>query len=208
MARYTGSVCRFCRRENQKLFLKGDRCFTEKCSFERRAYPPGQHGQGRIKFSEYGLQLREKQKVRRMYGLLEKQFRNLFAKADRLRGITGENFLGMLERRLDNVVYRAGFANSRSEARQLVRHGHFIVNGRRIDIPSLQVSKGDVVAIREKSQNLTQVKAAIEAAKRREIPQWLEMNPAAFTATVRDLPVRDDVTAPIEERLIVELYSK
>jgi small subunit ribosomal protein S4 len=208
MARYTGSVCRFCRRENQKLFLKGDRCFTEKCSFERRAYPPGQHGQGRIKFSEYGLQLREKQKVRRMYGLLEKQFRNLFAKADRLRGITGENFLGMLERRLDNVVYRAGFANSRSEARQLVRHGHFIVNGKRIDIPSLQVSKGDVVAIREKSQNLTQVKAAIEAAKRREIPQWLEMNPAAFTATVRDLPARDDVTAPIEERLIVELYSK
>ena len=208
MARYTGSVCRFCRRENQKLFLKGDRCFTEKCSFERRAYPPGQHGQGRIKFSEYGLQLREKQKVRRMYGLLEKQFRNLFAKADRLRGITGENFLGMLERRLDNVVYRAGFANSRSEARQLVRHGHFIVNGKRIDIPSLQVSKGDVVAIREKSHNLTQVKAAMEAAKRREIPQWLEVSPSAFTATVRDLPARDDVTAPIEERLIVELYSK
>ena len=208
MARYTGSVCRFCRRENQKLFLKGDRCFTEKCAFERRAYPPGQHGQGRIKFSEYGLQLREKQKVRRMYGLLEKQFRNLFAKADRLRGITGENFLGMLERRLDNVVYRAGFANSRSEARQLVRHGHFMVNGKRIDIPSLQVSKGDTVTIREKSHHLSQVKAAIEASKRREIPQWLEMSPAEFKAVVRDLPARDDVGAPIEERLIVELYSK
>jgi len=191
MARYTGSVCRFCRRENQKLFLKGDRCFTEKCSFERRAYPPGQHGQGRIKFSEYGLQLREKQKVRRMYGLLEKQFRNLFAKADRLRGITGENFLGMLERRLDNAVYRAGFANSRSEARQLVRHGHFLVNGKKVNIPSLQL-----------------VKAALEASKRREIPQWLEMSPSEFKVTVRDLPARDDVGAPIEERLIVELYSK
>jgi len=208
MARYTGSVCRFCRRENQKLFLKGDRCFTEKCSFERRAYPPGQHGQGRIKFSEYGLQLREKQKVRRMYGLLEKQFRNLFAKADRLRGITGENFLGMLERRLDNAVYRAGFANSRSEARQLVRHGHFLVNGKKVNIPSLQLDKGDVVAIREKSHNLTQVKAALEASKRREIPQWLEMSPSEFKVTVRDLPARDDVGAPIEERLIVELYSK
>ena len=208
MARYTGSVCRFCRRENQKLFLKGDRCFTEKCAFERRAYPPGQHGQGRIKFSEYGLQLREKQKVRRMYGLLEKQFRNLFAKADRLRGITGENFLGMLERRLDNVVYRAGFANSRSEARQLVRHGHFLINGKKVNIPSFEISKGDQVVIREKSQNLTQVKASIEASKRREIPQWLEMNPAEFKVTVRDLPARDDITAPIEERLIVELYSK
>lgn len=208
MARYTGAVCRFCRRENQKLFLKGDRCFTEKCSFERRAYPPGQHGQGRIKFSEYGLQLREKQKVRRMYGLLEKQFRNLFAKADRLRGITGENFLAMLERRLDNIIFRAGFANSRSEARQLVRHGHFLLNGKKLNIPSYQVAKGDEIVIREKSHNLTQIKAAIEASKRREIPQWLEMSPADFKVKVRDLPARDDVTAPIEERLIVELYSK
>ncbi len=208
MARYNGPVCRFCRRENQKLFLKGDRCFTEKCSFERRAYPPGQHGQGRIKFSEYGLQLREKQKVRRMYGLLEKQFRNLFAKADRLRGITGENFLGMLERRLDNVVFRAGFANSRSEARQLVRHGHFIVNGKKLNIPSFQISKGDEVAVIEKSHNLVQIKAAIEASKRREVPQWLEMIPAEFKVKIRDLPARDDVTAPIEERLIVELYSR
>jgi small subunit ribosomal protein S4 len=208
MARYTGAVCRFCRRENQKLFLKGDRCFTEKCAFERRAYPPGQHGQGRIKFSEYGLQLREKQKVRRMYGLLEKQFRNLFAKADRLRGITGENFLNMLERRLDNVVYRAGFANSRAEARQLVRHGHFMVNDKKVNIPSLQLNKGDLVVVREKSHNITQVKVAVEASKRREIPQWLEMNPTELKVTVRDLPARDDITAPVEERLIVELYSK
>ncbi len=208
MARYTGPVCRFCRRENQKLFLKGDRCFTEKCAFERRAYPPGQHGQGRIKFSEYGLQLREKQKVRRMYGLLEKQFRNLFAKADRLRGITGQNFLGMLERRLDNIIYRAGFANSRAEGRQLVRHGHFLINGKKINIPSYQISKGDEISIRDKSQNSIQVKAAIEAAKRREIPQWLELSTADFKVKVRDLPTREDVTAPIEERLIVELYSK
>jgi small subunit ribosomal protein S4 len=208
MARYSGAVCRFCRRENQKLFLKGDRCFTEKCSFERRAYPPGQHGQGRIKFSEYGLQLREKQKVRRMYGLLEKQFRNLFAKADRVRGITGENFLNMLERRLDNIVYRAGFANSRAEARQLVRHGHFTVNGKKVNIPSLQVSKGDEIAVLPKSHGALQIKTAIEASKRREIPQWLDMSPAEFKVKVRDLPARDDITAPIEERLIVELYSK
>jgi len=208
MAKYSGAVCRFCRRENQKLFLKGDRCFTEKCAFERRAYPPGQHGQGRIKFSEYGLQLREKQKVKRMYGLLEKQFRNLFAKADRLRGITGENFLTMLERRLDNVVFRAGFANSRSEARQLVRHGHFLVNGKRINIPSYQTSKADSIVVREQSHNVTQIKAAIEGSKRREIPQWLEMSPSEFKATIRDIPARDDITSPIEERLIVELYSK
>ena len=208
MARYSGAVCRFCRRENQKLFLKGDRCFTEKCAFERRAYPPGQHGQGRIKFSEYGLQLREKQKVRRMYGLLEKQFRNLFAKADRLTGITGENFLSLLERRLDNIIYRSGFTNSRAEARQLVRHGHFMINGKKVNIPSYLLSKGDEIVIREKSQNLIQIKAALEASKRREIPQWLEMSPAEFKVKVRDLPARDDVTAPIEERLIVELYSK
>lgn len=208
MARYSGAVCRFCRRENQKLFLKGDRCFTEKCAFERRAYPPGQHGQGRIKFSEYGLQLREKQKVRRMYGLLEKQFRNLFAKADRLRGITGENFLTMLERRLDNLAYRAGFANSRAEARQLIRHGHFLVNGKRINIPSYQVSKGDEIVVREKSHGVNQIKAALEASKRRELPQWLEVSPSEFKAKVRDLPARDDVNAPVEERLIVELYSK
>jgi small subunit ribosomal protein S4 len=208
MARYSGPVCRFCRRENQKLFLKGDRCFTEKCAFERRAYPPGQHGQGRIKFSEYGLQLREKQKVRRMYGLLETQFRNLFEKAERQTGITGANFLSLLERRLDNVIFRSGFANSRSEARQFVRHGHFTVNGKKINIPSYLISKGDQIVIREKSQNLIQIKAALEASKRREIPQWLEMSPAEYKVSIRDLPVRDDVTAPVEERLIVELYSK
>src|SRR6476661_952845 len=153
MARCTGSVCRVCRRENQKLFLKGDRCYTDKCAFERRGYPPGQHGQGRIKFSEYGLQLREKQKIKRMYGLLERQFHNLFEKADRMKGVTGSNLLCMLERRLDNVAYRSGFANSRTEARLLVRHGHFSVNGRRVDIPSYLVEKGDVVEVREKSRN-------------------------------------------------------
>ncbi len=208
MARYSGAVCRFCRRENQKLFLKGDRCFTEKCSFERRGYPPGQHGQGRIKFSEFGLQLREKQKVRRMYGLLEKQFRLLFEKADRMRGLTGENFLKLLESRLDNLVFRAGFANSRSEARIYVRHGHFLVNGNRVNIPSYLLKKGDVISVREASQNTTQIKAAVEASKRREIPQWIDVSPSELKATVRDLPARDDITSPIEERLIVELYSK
>src|SRR5215210_7732095 len=157
MARYSGSVCRICRRENQKLFLKGDRCYTEKCSFERRGYPPGQHGQGRIKFSEYGLQLREKQKIKRTYGLLEKQFRNLFEKADRMKGVTGANLLTMLERRLDNVAYRSGFANSRAEARHLVRHGHFAVNGQRVNIPSFMVKKGDVVEVREKSRNVVPI---------------------------------------------------
>ena len=208
MARYRDSVCRLCRRENQKLFLKGDRCFTEKCSFERRAYPPGQHGMGRIKFSEYGLQLREKQKVKRMYGLLEKQFRAVFEEAERKKGVTGSNMISLLERRLDNVCYRAGFANSRNEARQLVRHGHFTVNGQRVNIPSFLVKKGDEVSLREKSKNVVRVQEAMEAAKRREIPQWLELDAAKGAGRVRDLPSRDDVTAPMEERLIVELYSK
>ncbi len=208
MARYNGSVCRLCRRENQKLFLKGDRCYTEKCSFERRGYPPGQHGQGRIKFSEYGLQLREKQKIKRIYGLLEKQFRQLFEKADRTKGITGSNLLSMLERRLDNVAYRSGFANSRAEARQLVRHGHFAVNGKRVDIPSFMIGKGDVVEVREGSRPVARIGGALEAVKRREIPQWLELDATTFKARIRDLPVRDDITAPMEERLVVELYSK
>jgi small subunit ribosomal protein S4 len=208
MARYCGSVCRICRRENQKLFLKGDRCFTEKCAFERRGYPPGQHGQGRIKFSEYGLQLREKQKIKRTYGLLEKQFRALFEEAERMKGVTGSNLLSMLERRLDNVAYRSGFANSRSEARQLVRHGHFTVNGRRVNIPSYLVKKGDLVEVGEKSRPVTRIGGALEAVKRREIPQWLELEASAFKARVRDLPARDDITAPMEERLVVELYSK
>lgn len=208
MARAYGSVCRICRRENQKLFLKGDRCYTEKCAFERRGYPPGQHGQGRIKFSEYGLQLREKQKIKRMYGLLEKQFRSVFEKAERTKGITGSNLLSMLERRLDNVAYRSGFANSRAEARQLVRHGHFKVNGKRVDIPSFMVDKGDVLEIRDDSRNVARIGGALEAVKRREIPQWLELDSAAFKARVRDLPARDDLTAPMQERLVVELYSK
>jgi len=208
MARYCGSVCRLCRRENQKLFLKGDRCYTDKCAFERRAYPPGQHGMGRIKFSEYGLQLREKQKIKRMYGLPEKQFRNLFEEAESAKGVTASTLISYLERRLDNVAYRSGFANSRAEARQLVNHGHFRVNGKRVDIASYTVNKGDVIEVSEKSQKVERIRAALEAVKRREIPQWLELEASAFKARIRDLPARDDVTAPMQERLVVELYSK
>ncbi len=208
MARCIGSVCRLCRRENQKLFLKGDRCYTDKCSFERRGYPPGQHGQGRIKFSEYGLQLREKQKIKRIYGLMESQFRSVFEKAERTKGVTGSNLLSMLERRLDNVAYRTGFANSRTEARHLVRHGHFSVNGKKVNIPSYLVDKGDLVEVREKSKSIARIGGAIEAVRRREIPQWLELDSANMKSRVRDLPVRDDVTAPMQERLVVELYSK
>jgi len=208
MSRYLGSVCRLCRRENQKLFLKGDRCNTDKCAFERRGYPPGQHGQGRIKFSEYGLQLREKQKIKRIYGLVEKQFRNLFEDAERAKGITGTNLLTMLERRLDNVTYRSGFANSRAEARQLIRHGHFSVNGRRVNIPSFLVNKGDLVEVREKSRGVARIAGALEAVKRREIPQWIELDGSTLKSRIRDLPARDDITAPMEERMVVELYSK
>jgi small subunit ribosomal protein S4 len=208
MARNTCSVCRICRRENQKLFLKGDRCYTDKCAFERRGYPPGQHGQGRIKFSEYGLQLREKQKIKRSYGLLEKQFRSLFEKADRMKGVTGSNLLSMLERRLDNVAYRAGFANSRAEARQLVRHGHFAINGHRVNIPSYLVEKGDLVEVREASQKVARIAGALESVKRREIPQWIELDATGMKSRIRDLPARDDITAPMQERLVVELYSK
>jgi small subunit ribosomal protein S4 len=208
MARYCGSVCRICRRENQKLFLKGDRCYSEKCAFERRGYPPGQHGQGRIKFSEYGLQLREKQKIKKMYGLLEKQFRLMFDKADRMKGVTGNNMLSNLERRLDNVAYRAGFANSRTEARQIVRHGHLTINGKKVNIPSYLVAKGDQVAVHEKSKSVTRIQGALEGVKRREIPQWLELDSGAMLARVRDIPSRDDITAPMQERLMVELYSK
>ena len=188
--------------------MKGDRCYTDKCGIERRGYPPGQHGQGRIKFSEYGLQLREKQKIKRIYGLLESQFRNLFEKAERMKGVTGSNLLSMLERRLDNVAYRSGFANSRSEARQLVRHGHFAVNGRKVNIPSYLVAKGDVIEIRERSKTIARIGGALEAVKRREIPQWLELDAANMKSRVRDLPSRDDITAPMQERLVVELYSK
>lgn len=208
MARYLESSCRLCRRENQKLFLKGDRCLSEKCSIERRGYPPGQHGQGRIKFSEFGLQLREKQKIKRLYGLLESQFRSTFERASRMKGITGSNLVTLLERRLDNVVYRLGMAGSRQDARQLVLHKHVTVDGRVVNIPSFSVSKGDVIEVAVKSKPITRVQVALEGLKRREIPQWLEMNSSDVKGRVRDLPARDDVTTQMEERLIVELYSK
>lgn len=208
MARYTGPVCRICRRENQKLFLKAERCLTEKCAFERRAYPPGQHGHGRIKFSEYALQLREKQKLKRLYGLMEKQFRAYFDRAERMKGVTGNNLLALLERRLDNVAYRMGLGGSRTQARMVVRHGHVQVNGKRLDIPAYVVKKGDVVTVGEKSQKLTAILASLESSKNREAPQWLDMDKGSFKATVKDLPARDDITIPVEERMVVELYSK
>lgn len=208
MARYSGSVCRICRRENQKLFLKGDRCLTEKCAFERRAYPPGVHGHGRIKFSEYALQLREKQKLKRTYGLQEKQFHALFIEAERRKGVTGTNLLRLLETRLDNVIYRCGFAASRAQARIMVAHGHVQVNGKRVDIPSYQVRKNQEVSVRERSQKQVQFAASIESAKNREQPGWLAVDFDNYKGTVKDLPTREDVTMPIEERLVVELYSK
>jgi len=208
MARYTGPVCRICRRENQKLFLKAERCLTEKCAFERRAYPPGQHGHGRIKFSEYALQLREKQKLKRLYGLMEKQFRAYFDRAERMKGVTGNNLLSLLERRLDNVAYRMGLGGSRTQARMVVRHGHVQVNGKRLDIPAYVVKKGDLVTVGEKSQKLTAILASLESAKNREAPQWLDVDKATFKATIKDLPARDDITIPVEERMVVELYSK
>lgn len=191
-----------------KLFLKGERCYTEKCAITRRNYAPGQHGQRRPKPSEYGLQLREKQKVKRIYGVLEQQFRNYFARADRQKGITGETLLLLLERRLDSVVYRLGLASSRAQARQLVRHEHFLVNSRKVNIPSFIVNAGDVIQVREKSQSLEPIKAALETAEQRGIPGWLELEKAEFKGHVRQLPSRDQITLPIQEQLIVELYSK
>jgi len=208
LARYTGPSCRLCRRENTELYLKGERCYTDKCGIKRRSYPPGQHGQGRSKTSAYGVQLREKQKVRRIYGLLEKQFRGYFAEADRMKGVTGENLLSLLERRLDNTVYRLGFASSRTESRLLVRHGHFTLNGRKINIPSIQVKAGDVIELREKSRKIASVNDSLEAVVRRGIPQWLELDRDAFKGILKGLPVREDITTPIQEQLIVELYSK
>jgi small subunit ribosomal protein S4 len=208
MARYIGASCRLCRREGTKLFLKGDRCFTEKCGVERRAYPPGQHGQGRGRTSDYGLQLREKQKVKRMYGLAEDQFRGTMEAASRMRGRAGENLLVLLERRLDNVVFRLGFATSRSEARQLVRHGHFTVNGRKTDVPSFRVKPGTRVTLREKSREITRITEALEALERRSVPGWLELEKESFTGVVKALPTREDITMPIQEQLIVELYSR
>ena len=206
MARYTGPSCRLCRREGQKLYLKGERCFTDKCAIDRRGYAPGQHGQGRKKLSNYGLQLREKQKAKRFYGLLETQFKSYFEKADRMQGITGDNLLRLLETRLDNVVYRMGMATSRKEARQLVRHGHFTVNGQKVDIPSYLVSVGDVIAVKEKSKSSAKFKELAEAAV--NVPNWVQVNFENLEGKVISLPTREDVDIPIAEHLIVELYSR
>ena len=209
MARYTEASCRLCRRENLKMFLKGDRCYSDKCAFERRSYGPGQHGQNRFrKMSDYALQLREKQKVKYMYGMLENQFRNFFHKADMTKGVTGDILLMMLERRLDNVIYRLGYASSRDQARQMVRHNHFLVNDRKVNIPSYQVSVGDVIQLRDKSQKNELIKDNLEGVARRGVPVWLELDVAKFQATVKALPSREEITMPIQEQLIVELYSK
>ena len=208
MARYTGAVCRLCRREGMKLYLKGDRCYTDKCAIARRNYAPGQHGQGRKKTSNYGLQLREKQKVRRIYGILEKQFRLYFVKAEKMKGVTGENLLSLLEKRLDNVVYRMGFGESRAESRQLVRHGHFTVNGKKVDIPSFQVSLNDLIAVKANSKSTEKFKELAEAAEAKNPPQWLSVNAEMMEARVISLPTREDIDMPIEEHLIVEFYSK
>lgn len=209
MARYTGSVCRICRRENMKLFLKGDRCYSDKCAFDRRSYAPGQHGQRRRgKTSDYGIQLREKQKVKRMYGLTEKQFRLFFQRADRKKGITGTNLLVQLETRLDNVAYRLGFVNSRTQGRQLVKHNHVLVNGQKVNIPSYQVKAGDIVEVKEKSRSVQFITDSLDAVVRRGVPQWLELEKENMKGTVKNMPVREDLTMPIQEQLIVELYSK
>ena len=207
MARYTGAVCKLCRRERMKLFLKGPKCDTMKCPVERKPYPPGQHGRGRIRESEYLLQLREKQKARRIYGLLERQFKNVYEEATRHPGITGEVLLQMLELRVDNVVFRAGFAASRNQARQFVRHGHVTVNGKRVTIPSYSLRQGDVITLRSKAQRMIVIRHNIDTLDR-QVPQWLEVSTSDMTATVRDLPLREQIDVPVREQLIVELYSK
>ncbi|EQB86041.1 small subunit ribosomal protein S4 [Clostridium punense] len=206
MARYTGASCRICRREGLKLFLKGDRCFTEKCAFTRRGYAPGQHGQSRKKLSNYGTQLREKQKARRIYGVLEGQFRRTYEIAERQKGITGENLLRLLELRLDNVVYRLGYGSSRTESRQLVNHGHFLINGKKVDIASYTVQVGDVISVREKSRASEKFKVFAENPK--TLPNWLQGDVATFEGKVVSLPAREDIDVPVNETLIVELYSK
>ena len=210
MARYIGPVCRLCRREGMKLFLKGERCYTDRCAIEKRNFIPGQHGKSRRmrKMLGYGVQLREKQKVKRTYGVLEAQFRRYFEQADRAKGITGETLLQLLERRLDNVIYRLGFATSRSQSRQLVRHGHFTVNGRKTDIPSFQVKPGDVVAVRENSRKTATILHAQEEVKGRGIPEWLSVDADGFSATISTVPTREQINLPVQEQLIVELYSK
>ncbi len=208
MSRYTGAVCKLCRREGKKLFLKGERCYTGKCAFERRAYAPGQHGQSRKKTSEYGLQLRAKQQARRYYGIQEGQFHKYFIMAEKKAGVTGENLLRICESRLDNVVYLLGWASSRNEGRQLVTHGHFKVNGKRVDIPSYLLKAGDVVSIKEKSQDSEKFKAVLESNSGRPVPTWLERDNDALTGKVINLPDREQIEAPVEEHLIVEFYSK
>ncbi|MBQ1283791.1 MAG: 30S ribosomal protein S4 [Acutalibacteraceae bacterium] len=208
MARYTGSVCKLCRREGEKLFLKGERCYSDKCSVSRRNYVPGQHGKGRKKTSEYGLQLRMKQKARRYYGILEGQFRHYFEMAERKQGVTGENLLRILESRLDNVVYRLGWACSRAEARQFVVHGHFTVNGKKVDIPSYLLRAGETVAISAKSKDSVKIQSVLESNSGRPVPAWLDLNREALEAKVVNLPAREEIDTPVEEQLIVEFYSK
>lgn len=208
MARYTDAVCKLCRREGVKLFLKGDRCYTEKCAIDRRAYAPGQHGQARNKFSEYGTQLREKQKVKRIYGIQERQFRLAFKNAERKKGVTGENLLSGLELRLDTLVYRLGFANSLAEARQLVRHRHFKVNGKLVNVPSYICRPGDNIETKEKSRKIARIAQSLESVDRRGIPSWLELDKQGFKGVVKSTPERNEMSMPIREQLIVELYSK
>ena len=209
MARYRGAVCRQCRREKMKLFLKGDRCYSDKCSFERRSFPPGQHGQARMrKESDYSIQLREKQKVRRIYGMLEGQFRRYFVQAERSKGVTGENLLILLERRLDSTLFRLGFASSRSQARQIIKHNHVLVNDKKVNIPSFLVSANDVISLREKSRKIETVIDSLDAVARRGVPSWLELDQNNFTGKVKAMPERQEITMPIQEQLIVELYSK
>ena len=208
MARYTGAVCKMCRREGKKLYLKGERCYSNKCAFERRSYAPGQHGQSRKKTSEYGLQLRAKQQAKRYYGIQESQFYKYFLMAERKQGVTGENLLRICESRLDNVVYLLGWANSRAEARQLVTHGHYKVNGKKVNIPSYLIKAGDEIAIKDKSKESEKIKATVEANAARPVPQWLDLNREALTAKVLALPTREQIMVPVEEHLIVELYSK
>ena len=208
MARYTGAVCKLCRREGKKLYLKGERCYTGKCAVERRAYAPGQHGQSRKKATEYGLQLRAKQQAKRYYGIQESQFYKYFLMAERKQGVTGENLLRICESRLDNVVYLLGWANSRAEARQLVTHGHYKVNGNKVNIPSYVIKPGDEIAIKDKSKESDKIKATVEANASRPVPQWLDRNAEALTAKVLALPTREQIMVPVEEHLIVELYSK
>jgi len=208
VARYTDPVCKLCRREGTKLFLKGDRCFTQKCAIEKRNYPPGEHGQRRTKASEYGLQLREKQKMKRIYGVQERQFRRYFEMAERQKGVTGENLVRLLEQRLDNVVHRLGFGASRAQARMLIGHGHLRVNGRRVTISSTLLRAGDVIEVAPASRDREDVKAALEGAKKRRVPSWLELDAAAFKGTVRSLPSKEELAIPVQEQLVVALYSK